>query len=82
LERQAKGVAEAGLAHSEHHSAHAHPSAHMFIGSVRGFDGHDESFSKRIWIRLYSLLGKTITVTSKDANGRPSNNTEVYEKQQ
>jgi hypothetical protein len=29
-----------------------------------------------------SADGKTITVTSTDANGRPSNNTEVYEKQQ
>ena len=30
---------------------------------------------------LLSADGKTITVTSTDANGRPSNNTEVYEKQ-
>ena len=31
---------------------------------------------------VLSADGKSITVTTTDANGRPGNNTEVYEKQQ
>jgi hypothetical protein len=49
LEGQADGVAEVGLAHSEHQPTHAHPSAHMFIGGVRGFGRHD-------WIVLHRDL--------------------------
>jgi hypothetical protein len=41
LERQTKGVAKFGLAHPEHHSAHADPSTHMPISGARRLGKHN-----------------------------------------
>jgi hypothetical protein len=51
LEGQANGVAELRLTHSQHQPTHSHPSAHMFVGGVRGLDEHHESFGKQPAIR-------------------------------
>ena len=34
LERDAEGIAKLRLVHTEHHSAHAHPAAHVLVDRV------------------------------------------------
>ena len=47
LKRQAEGIPELLLTHSQHHAAHSHAIAHVFVDGICCFLGHRHAANVR-----------------------------------